>query len=88
MPVVRREINGERVWVIDRRFRPSDGKVERYRRAAQVQLRDAAEAEERRICDYFAANGTIAPLLRPEPMSKPERQGVDLGRCGRTLRAP
>lgn len=51
-------------------------KVERYRRAAQVQLRDAAEAEERRICDYFSANGTIAPLLRPElvaPKAEPAK---------------
>lgn len=72
MPVGRRTINGQKVWVIDRRFRRSDGKVERYRRAAQVQLRDAAEAEERRICDYFAANGTIAPLLQPEPKAQPK----------------
>lgn len=71
MPVSRREINGERVWVIDRRLRRPDGKVERYRRAAQVQLRDAAEAEERRLIDYFAQHGTIAPLLQSAPKPEP-----------------
>jgi len=63
MPVKKRPINGERVWVIDRRFRTANGKEERYRRAAQVQSRDAAEAEERRIQAYFAEHGTIRPLL-------------------------
>lgn len=63
MPVSRRPVKGERKWVIDRRFRRVDGTIERYRRVAQVQSREAAEAEERRLRDYFASNGTIAPLL-------------------------
>lgn len=71
MSVSRREVNGQRVWIIDRRFRRADGLAERYRRAAQIQLRDAAEAEERRLCDYFVQHGTIAPLLQSEP-AKPE----------------
>lgn len=69
--IARRVVNGERVWVIDRRFRTADGREERYRRAAQVQLREAADAEERRICDHFAKHGTIADLLKAQP-AKPE----------------
>jgi integrase len=66
-------VNGEKVWVIDRRFRRSDGATERYRRAAQVQTRDAAEAEERRIKDYFVAHGTIGPLLVKAEPKVPEK---------------
>jgi len=62
--VTKRVINGDSVWVIDRRFKGDNGE-ERYRRAAQVQTKSAAEAEERRIIEYWAANGTIKPLLAP-----------------------
>ena len=64
MAVTKRLINGDSVWVIDRRFKGANGE-ERYRRAAQVQSKGAAEAEERRIVDYWTANGTIKPLLVP-----------------------
>jgi integrase len=73
MPVSKRLVNGVKVWVIDRRFRRADGVVERYRRAAQLQSRDAAEAEERRIRDYFAEHGTIAPLLVKAEPKVPEK---------------
>ena len=63
MSVTRRRIRGELTWVIDRRFRGPSG-VERYRRAAQVQLRRAAEAEERRLIEYWQQHGTILPLLQ------------------------
>jgi hypothetical protein len=62
MSVTKRKINGEAVWVIDRRFRGRAGE-ERYRRAAQVQTKVAGEAEERRIISYWEGHGTIKPLL-------------------------
>jgi integrase len=64
MAISRRVINKKSIWVIDRRFRTATG-VERYRRAAQVQTRQGAEAEERRLQNYFAEHGTIAPFLEP-----------------------
>lgn len=70
MAVTRRLVNGEKVWVIDRRFKGASGE-ERYRRAAQVQTKPAAEAEERRIMDYWVAHGTIKPLLVPAPKADP-----------------
>ncbi len=71
MSVTRRKVNGEKVWVIDRRFK-GPGATERYRRAAQVQSKPAAEVEERRIIDYWTTNGTIKPLLVPAPKAEPE----------------
>ncbi len=74
MTVSRRPVNGRDRWIIDCRFYSPNGE-ERYRRAAQVQTKKAAEAEERRLQNYFAQHGTIAPFLasgRPEP-SKPVR---------------
>lgn len=68
-------MNGRDRWVIDCRFYSPNGE-ERYRRAAQVQTKKAAEAEERRLNNYFAQHGTIAPFLvsgRLEP-SKPTKR--------------
>ncbi len=67
MGVFRRVVKGRRCWVIDRRFRSAEGAVERYRRAAQVQTKAAAEAEERRIIDYWVAHGTVKPLVDSTP---------------------
>jgi integrase len=74
VPVARRTIKGAKYWVIDRRFRGPTGE-ERFRRAAQVQTKPAAEAEERRVIDYWTEHGTIKPLLtvvkvEPEPQPK------------------
>jgi hypothetical protein len=68
MPVGKRKVNGKDAWVIDRRFRRlSDGREERYRRVAEVQTRAAADAEERRVCGYYAQHGNITALLVGEP---------------------
>jgi integrase len=53
---------GERRWAIDISYRTIDGKVERYRRDAQVQLREAAKAEHRRLEDELARAGTLVHL--------------------------
>jgi integrase len=74
MALRRRVINGKPTWVIDRRFRTENGSV-RYRRAAQVQTRAGADAEERRLQNYFAEHGTIAPFLETltrKPLKKVE----------------
>ena len=74
MALRRRVINKKPTWVIDRRFRSEHGSV-RYRRAAQVQTRQGAEAEERRLQNYFAEHGTIAPFLETpnhQPLKKIE----------------
>ena len=55
--IVRRR--GERRWVIDISYRTTDGKVHRYRRDAQVQLKEAAKAEHRRLEDELARTGTL-----------------------------
>lgn len=72
MAVRRRVVNGEPTWVIDRRFRTENGLV-RYRRAAQVQTRSGAEAEERRLQNYFAEHGTIAPFLETSARRPPKK---------------
>jgi len=54
-------------WVIDLCFQAPCGRQERYRRLAQVQNKPAAEAEERRIQDYWAEHGTLKTLLTPQP---------------------
>jgi len=69
MTVSKRAVKKKQLWVIDRRFRTERGE-ERYRRAAQVQTRQAAQAEERRIEQYFADHGTIAPLLGTLPKTE------------------
>jgi integrase len=67
MAVGKRKVNGRELWVIDRRFRRlSDGHEERYRRVAEVQTRAAADAEERRVCEYYAKHGNITVLLQGE----------------------
>lgn len=75
MAVLRRTINGRLTWVIDRRFRGPEGS-ERYRRAAQIQTRAAAEAEERRLLSYWSEHGTVLPLLRGAevPIRTPEER--------------
>ena len=78
MAVTRRTVNGKKVWAIDRRFKGAGGE-ERYRRAAQVQTKPAAEAEERRIIDYWIANGTIVPLLLPP--SKATKEASPRSKC-------
>ena len=78
MAVTRRTVNGKKVWAIDRRFKGARGE-ERYRRAAQVQTKPAAEAEERRIIDYWTANGTIVPLLLPT--SKATKEASPRSKC-------
>lgn len=50
---------GERRWVIDISYRTIGGKLERYRRDAQVQLKKSAEAEHRRLEDELARAGTL-----------------------------
>lgn len=59
MPIKRRIVNGAKVWVIDRTFRAPGKPPLRYRKAAQVQNREAAEAEERRLCDHWTKFGTL-----------------------------
>jgi len=73
VPVARREIKGAKYWVIDRRFRSATGE-ERFRRVSQVQTKPGAEAEERRVIDYWNEHGTIKPLLKVEPEPAPEAQ--------------
>lgn len=68
MTVRREERNGEFRWVIDISYRTIDGKAKRYRRDAQVQLRKAAEAENRRLEDHLAKVGTLEQVgAPPEP---------------------
>jgi integrase len=68
MAVSKRAINGKDMWCIDRRFRrATDGEEERYRRVAEVQTKAAADAEERRVCDYYAKHGNITALLEGAP---------------------
>jgi integrase len=55
---------GERRWVIDISYRTTDGKFERYRRDAQVQLKEAAKAEHRRLEDELARIGTLVHLVK------------------------
>ena len=76
MTVAQRKVNGEDVWVIDRRFRRKDGVVERYRRAAQVQIKAAAKKEEMEIALVFAAEGSIARLLAPALVA-PKKAAVE-----------
>jgi len=61
--VTKRKVNGDSVWVIDRRFKRADGTEERYRRAAKVQLKAAANQEELDLCLEFKVKGTITHLL-------------------------
>jgi len=77
--VFRRKIRGKKVWVIDRTFVSADAVRERYRRMAQVQYRGAAEAEERRIIDYWKEHGTILPLLKPELLVLRDKKDEDDG---------
>jgi integrase len=63
--VRREERNGEFRWVIDISYRTTDGKPKRYRRDAQVQLRKAAEAENRRLEDHLAKVGTLEQIDAP-----------------------
>ncbi len=72
MPVFKRPVKGKKMWVIDRWFSPVAREPQRYRRVAQVQTRDAAEAEERRIQDHFATYGNIDALLEPKSRKKVE----------------
>ncbi len=65
MTVRREERNGEFRWVIDISYRTIDGKAKRYRRDAQVQLRKAAEAENRRLEDHLAKVGTLEQVEAP-----------------------
>lgn len=76
MTVSKRTVKGKKLWVIDRRFRTEQGE-ERFRRVAQVQTRQAAEAEERRIEKYFADHGTIMPLLGAMPKVDESEQPKD-----------
>jgi integrase len=63
---------GERRWVIDISYRTVDGKQERYRRDAQVQLKKAADAEHRRLEDQLAKFGSLMHLMEPpEPTAGP-----------------
>jgi len=61
--VTQRIVKGTKTWVIDRRFRRPDGKTERYRRAAKVQIKAAAIQEEAELILEFRSKGTIAHLL-------------------------
>ncbi len=65
MTVRREERNGEFRWVIDISYRTTNGKAKRYRRDAQVQLRKAAEAENRRLEDHLAKVGTLEQIDAP-----------------------
>ena len=59
MSVTQRKVNGVKTWVIDRRFRRADGREERYRRAAKVQIKAAAIQEEAELIVEFTRMGTI-----------------------------
>ncbi|WP_437769040.1 site-specific integrase [Sorangium sp. So ce764] len=69
------ERRGQRVLVIDIRWRKPDGSKGRYRRDAQVQTMAAAAAEERRLIGNIAQHGDVhepkpaAPKEEPEPVS-------------------
>jgi integrase len=70
--VRREERNGEFRWVIDISYRTTDGKAKRYRRDAQVQLKKAAEAENRRLEDHLAKAGTLEQVdapAQPDPVT-------------------
>jgi integrase len=54
-PITRR---GTKVWVVDRIFQGPNGE-ERYRHDAQVQTRNGADAEERRLVAWWTEHGTI-----------------------------
>lgn len=64
-----------KLWVIDRRFRTPDGREERYRRAAQVQTKLAAESEERRLIEHGEKHGTLKAIVVPQSeMSAPDAE--------------
>ena len=54
---------GERRWVIDISYRTTDGKFGRYRRDAQVQLKEGAKAEHRRLEEELARTGTLVHVV-------------------------
>jgi len=63
--VKKRSRRGKVVLVVDLQFVGANG-PERYRRDARLQTKAGAEAEERKVLQYFALNDTIAGLLNPE----------------------
>lgn len=76
---------GERRWVIDISYRTIDGKVERYRRDAQVQLREAAKAEHRRLEDELARAGTLVHVA--EATTETEAEPITFAEAVRYARA-
>ncbi len=66
MTIRREERDGESHLIIDISYRTESGKLERYRRDAQVQTRKGAQAEHRRLEDQLARAGTLKPQA-PDP---------------------
>jgi integrase len=71
-----RKIRGRWIWEIDRTFCRVDGTKERYRRAAQVQNKRAAEAEELRVVQRWLEHGTLEPE-KTEPQANPNATWED-----------
>lgn len=82
MTVRREERNGEFRWVIDISYRTIAGKAKRYRRDAQVQLKKAAESENRRLEDHLAKVGTLEEVDAP-----PEPEAVTFAEAVKHFRA-
>ena len=64
---------GQRILVIDIRYKKKDGTTARYRRDAQVQTLPAATAEERRLLANIAQYGDV---YEPKPEAQPEAPDV------------
>ena len=60
MTIRKEDRDGESHWVIDIPYKTPSGKRQRYRRDAQVQSKNGAEAEHRRLIVELAERGTLA----------------------------
>lgn len=53
--------DGRKIFVVDFRYRDSEGREQRYRRDAPVQIKAAARAEAERLKRLAAERGTLEP---------------------------
>ncbi len=67
MTVRKEERGGKPRWVIDIPYQTADGKSHRFRRDAQVQSKQAAEAEHRRLLAQLVRSGTLENLPEQIP---------------------
>ena len=77
---------GERILVIDIRYRKPDGSKGRYRHDAQVQTMAAATAEERRLLANIAQHGEPYEP-KPEPHEEEQTPSITFGSVVKEYRA-